>query len=51
MERVPASKKLRKGMEELLEGIDSREFFVGEIMKMGRAIVLQELSEQGVVEF
>lgn len=51
MERVPASKKLRKGLEELLEGVDSRESIVSEIMKKGVAIFLRELLEQEVAEF
>jgi len=43
MERVPASKKLCKELEELLESVDSREPIVSEIMKKGTAIILREL--------
>jgi transposase-like protein len=51
MRRLPASKKLRKELEELLEGVDSSKFVVSEIMKKGAAIILQELLEQEVGEF
>jgi hypothetical protein len=40
MRRLPARKKLRKGLEELLEGIDSGEFVVSEVMRKGTAIIL-----------
>lgn len=51
MRRLPASKKLRKELEELLEGVDSRKFVVSEVMRKGAAIILQELLEQEVGEF
>lgn len=46
MERPPASRKFRKELEEILEGVDSRKFVVSEVMKKGAAIFVQELFRQ-----
>ncbi len=51
MERLAASKKLRKELEKLLEGVDAREFVVSEVMKKAAAVIMQELLEQEVVDF
>ncbi|MBW2040279.1 MAG: hypothetical protein JRI46_11960 [Deltaproteobacteria bacterium] len=40
MQRLPASKKLRKELESLLGGIDSGKFLVSEVMKKGATIIL-----------
>ena len=52
MKRIPASQKIRKELEELLNnGVDSKEFLLSEIIKKGAGIILQELLEQEVTDF
>ena len=51
MKRIPASEKMRKELEALLKGVDSKEFLLSEILRKGTAIILQELLEQEVTEF
>ncbi|RLC74018.1 MAG: hypothetical protein DRI61_17370 [Chloroflexi bacterium] len=51
MKRIPASEKMRKELEALLKGVDSKEFLLSEIFRKGTAIILQELLEQEVTEF
>ena len=51
MKRIPTSEKMRKELETLLKGVDSKEFLLSEILRKGAAIILQELLEQEVTEF
>lgn len=51
MRRIPASQKMRKELEELLEGVSSRGFLLSELMRKGAGIILQELLEEEVSEF
>ena len=51
MKRIPASERMRKELEALLEGVDSKEFLLSEILRKGATIILQELLEQEVTEF
>ena len=51
MKRIPASQRMRKELEELLNGVNSREFLLSELIKKAAAIILQELLEQEVTEF
>ena len=51
MKRIPASEKMRKELEALLEGVNSKEFLLSEILRKGATIILQELLEQEVTEF
>jgi len=46
MKRIPASQKMRKELEELLNGVDTKEFLLSEIIRKGASIILQELLEQ-----
>jgi len=48
MKRIPVSQKMRKELEALLKGVNSKEFLLSEILKKGAAIILQELLEQPV---
>ena len=51
MKRIPASQRMRKEVEKLLNGVNSREFLLSELIKKAAAIILQELLEQEVTEF
>ena len=51
MKRIPASQKMRKELEELLNGVDTKEFLLSEIIRKGASIILQELLEQEVTDF
>ena len=51
MKRISASQKMRKELEELLNGVDTKEFLLSEIIRKGAAIILQELLEQEVTDF
>ena len=51
MKRIPAGEKMRKELEALLKGVDSKELLLSEIFRKGTAIILQELLEQEVTEF
>ena len=42
---------MRRELEELLKGTDSKELLLSEILRKGAAVILQELSEQGVTGF
>ena len=48
MKRIPASEKMRKELETLLEGVNSKEFLLSEILRKGATIILQELLQQPV---
>ena len=51
MKKIPASERMRKELETLLEEVNSKEFLLNEILRKGATIILQELLEQGVTEF
>ena len=51
MERIPASRKIRKELGELLQGMHNGASIVSDIVKKSAALVLQELMEQEVTEF
>ena len=51
MKKIPASERMRKELEALLEGVNSKEFLLSEILRKGATIILQELLEQEVTEF
>jgi len=51
VERIPASKKIRKELGELLQGMHTGGSIVSDIVKKSAALVLQELMEQEVTEF
>ena len=51
MKKIPASERMRKELETLLEGVNSKEFLLSEILRKGATIILQELLEQEVTEF
>ena len=46
MKRISASQKMRKELEELLNGVDTKEFLLSEIIRKGAAIILQEMLYQ-----
>ena len=48
MKKIPASERMRKELETLLEGVDSKEFLLSEILRKGATIILQELLQQPV---
>lgn len=51
MERIPASRKIRKELGELLNGVHTGGSIVSDIVKKSAALVLQELMEQEVTDF
>ena len=51
MRRIPAPGKMRKEIEELLNGVEEGKFLLSEVIKKGAALILQELLEQGLTEF
>jgi len=51
MKRIPASQKMRKELEELLNGRADKRSLLSELIKKGAAIILQELLEEEVTEF
>ena len=51
MRRIPATGRMRKDPEELLNGAEEGEFLLSELIKKGAAIILQELLEQELTEF
>ena len=51
MKRIPASQRMRKELEELLNGVEVGEFLLSELIKKGAALILQELLEQELTEF
>jgi len=51
MERVPASQKMRKEFEEVINGTSMSEFLLSEVVKRGAGIVLQEMFEAEVTDF
>ena len=42
---------MRRELEELLKGTDSKELLLSEILRKGAAVILQELLEQEVTDF
>lgn len=51
MKRVPASQKMRKDFEEVINGTSMSEFLLSEVVKRGAGIVLQEMFEAEVTDF
>ncbi len=51
MERIPASGKIRKELQEMLRGVDTGESLISDIVRKSSAFVLQQLMEEEVTDY
>ncbi len=51
MERIQPSKKIRKELNEMINGISGKDFIMSEFFNKAASLILQELLEKEVTEY